>query len=410
MKILFVSGVYPPKIGGPSAQTKQIAQGLIARGIEVQVVTYGAGRFSKVDDEVPVTFIDGSDRQGLINKLRRNVQIFGDLLRVMKDFRPTVLHMQTVSFNLSIMTGIAAKLSGIPAIIKFSSDLVLDRVNRDQLADISSSKTGNIFQQLYVLGLELTQRFLLSTYDCIWVTTPVYRERLINEFSVSDRKILLLPNFIDLQRFENVAASRQLSRQDWDLQQQLGNSHSEGENIVLLTVSRLIPCKGIELCIEAVSHLGDLPVRLRIVGNGAPDYELSLQELAKILGVSEQVDFIGAVPPNEIAEEYRTADIFILASYVEAFGIVLVEAMAAGVPIVATNVGGIPAVVEDGVSAKLVPAGDAQSLATAIRSLMTSEEKLHHMAIAARARSRQFDLKIVLDKLVQTYHSLVSNK
>jgi len=95
-----------------------------------------------------------------------------------------------------------------------------------------------------------------------------------------------------------------------------------------------------------------------------------------------------------------------LASYYEPFGIVLVEAMAAGVPIVATNVGGIPTVVEDGVSAKLVPSGDAVSLAREIRALVKSEAQLHDMAIAARTRSKQFDIKIVLDKLVGTYQNL----
>lgn len=402
MKVLLVSGVYPPQIGGPSAQTEQIARGLMERDIEVQVVTYGKARLSTVVDRVPVNFIDGSLRQGLGNKIFRNAEIFGDLLRIIKDFRPTIIHMQTVSFNLAIMTGIAAKLSGIPTMIKFSSDLVLDRTNLEQLVKDSNSNTGNPLQKLSPFVLGLIQRFLLSNYDCIWATTPVYKKRLINKCSVSDRKILLLPNFIDLQRFETVAASRQSEH----INQKSPSFNIESQNIVLLTVSRLIPWKGIEICLEAVSHLEDLPVSLRIVGNGEPDYELSLQELAQRLGVSERVEFVGAVPPSQIAEEYRTADLFVLASYFEAFGIVLVEAMAAGVPIVATNAGGIPHVVEDGVSAKLVPSGDAVSFANAIRSLVTSEEKLHNMAIAARSRAKEFDLNIVLDKLVATYQSL----
>ncbi len=408
MKVLLVSGVYPPQIGGPSAQTEQIAQGLIARGIEVQVVTYGTARLSKVVDRVPVTFIDGSSRRGLGNKIIRNAQIFRDMLRIIKDFCPTIIHMQTITFNLSIMTGIAAKICRIPAMIKFSSDLVLDRNNRDQLVGDShsnSSNSSNIIQKISTFVLELIQRFLLFNYDCIWATTPVYRERLINKYAVSDRKILLLPNFIDLQRFESIATSRQSEQ----INQKSSSFKTESQNIVLLTVSRLIAWKGIEICLEAVSHLEDLPISLRIVGKGAPNYELSLRELAQRLGVSERVEFRGGVPPSQIAEEYRTADIFVLASYFEAFGIVLVEAMAAGVPIVATNGGGIPYVVEDGVSAKLVPCGDAVSLANAIRSLVTSEEKLHHMAIAARSRAKQFDLNIVLDKLVTIYQSLAYN-
>ena len=75
-------------------------------------------------------------------------------------------------------------------------------------------------------------------------------------------------------------------------------------------------------------------------------------------------------------------------------------------PLVATNVGGIPTVVEDGVSAQLVPSGDAVGLAKEIRALVKSETKLQDMAIAARTRSKQFDIKIVLDKLVGTYQSL----
>ena len=401
MKILLVSGVYPPQIGGPSAQTEQIAKALIARGIKVKVVTYGDRRLSKLVGGIPVTFIDGSPRLGLIDKIFRNGQVFFDLIWIIKDFQPTVLHMQTVSFNLSIIAGIAAKLNRTPALIKFSSDLVWDRINRDKLVGNSVSNIVNPIQKLSIWMLELIQKFLLSNYDCVWATTLVYKERLIDKFFVRDRKILLLPNFIDLQRFETVAAKRN-SR---DSKQKSENS-SYSKNIVLLTVSRLIPWKGIEVCLEAISHLGDLPVSLRIVGNGAPNYESSLRELAQRLEISERVEFMGAVPPSKIAEEYQKADLFVLASYFEAFGIVLVEAMAAGIPIVATNAGGIPMVVEDGVSAKLVPAGDALSLANAIRSLVTSEEKLHDMAIAARERSRQFDLKIVLDKLVATYTSL----
>ena len=400
MKILLVSGVYPPQIGGPSAQTEQIAKGLIARGIKVKVVTYGDRRLSKLVDGIPVIYIDGSLRLGLIDKIFRNGQVFFDLIWIIKDFQPTVLHMQTVSFNLSIITGIAAKLNRIPALIKFSSDLVWDRINRDKLVGDSVSNLGNPIQRLSIWMLELIQKFLLSNYDCVWATTPGYQKRLIKKFFIGGHKILLLPNFIDLQPFATVAAKRNSG----ESQQKLANPNSK--NIVLLTVSRLIPCKGIEICLEAISHLSDLPVSLRIVGNGAPNYEPSLRELAQRLEISERVEFMGAVPPSQIAEEYQKADLFVLASYFEAFGIVLVEAMAAGIPIVATNAGGIPTVVEDGVSAKLVPAGDALSLANAIRSLVTSEEKLHDMAIAARERSRQFDLKIVLDKLVATYTSL----
>lgn len=399
MKILLVSGVYPPKIGGPSAQTQQIARGLIERGIEAHVITYGEPTLSGILDGIPVTFVDESPSQGLINKILRNVQVYQEILRVIDDFRPSVIQMQTASSNLGILTGIAARSRRIPALRKYSADLGELRINRDKV-DMSTS--NNINQKLFAFVLKLLDWLLFSIYDGVWVTTPVFKERLIKRYRISEQKIFLLPNFIDLQPFKEVASSRNCS----ECKDGAISSVSRSHYIVLLTVGRLIPLKGIDICIQAISHLLDLPVKLRIVGSGLQDYELYLRGLAEQLKVSDRVEFAGAALPSRIAEEYRTADIFVLASYYEAFAIVLIEAMASGIPVIATNVGGIPTVVEDGVSGRLVPAGDVQSLATAIRSTIANEDMRHAMSIAAESRARQFGLELGLDALVETYKKL----
>ncbi|MTJ50788.1 glycosyltransferase family 4 protein [Dolichospermum sp. UHCC 0259] len=399
MKILLVSGVYPPKIGGPSAQTQQIARSLIVQGIDVHIITYGNPSASGIIEGIPITFIDESPRRGWLDKIVRNARIYDEIHRIIRDFQPTIVQMQTMSPNLAIMTGIFARCYRIPALIKYSSDLAWDIINKNEIIHISAN---NLRQQLYIFGLELLERVLFSVYDCIWATTPVYKDRLMQQFFIPENKILLLPNFIDLQRFQAIASSRRYS----DCQQEVIESASHLKPIVLLTVTRLLPIKGIEICLEAVSHLLDLPVSLRIVGSGSPAYELSLQDMARNCGVSDRVEFVGAVSPTHIAGEYESADIFILASYREAFGIVLVEAMAAGLPIIASNVGGIPTVVENEVSAKLVPAGDALSLATAIRFLVVNGEERHAMAIAARTRAKAFDWDMGVDKLIETYKQL----
>jgi hypothetical protein len=76
MKILLVSGVYPPKIGGPSAQTQQIARSLIARCIDVHIITYGNPSSSGIIEGIPVTFIDETSRQGWLDKIVRNTRIY----------------------------------------------------------------------------------------------------------------------------------------------------------------------------------------------------------------------------------------------------------------------------------------------------------------------------------------------
>ena len=398
MKILLVSGVYPPKIGGPSAQTQQIARGLIERGIEAHVITYGEQMSSGILDGIPVTFVDESSSQGLINKILRNVQVYQEILRIIDDFQPSVIQMQTASSNLGILTGIAARSRRIPALRKYSADLGALRINRDK---VNMSTSNNTSQQIFAFVLKLLDWLLFSIYDGVWVTTQVFKERLIKRYRIPEQKIFLLPNFIDLQPFKEVELSRNSDYEDGAI-----SSDSRSRNIVLLTVGRLIPLKGIDICIQAISHLLDLPVKLRIVGSGSHDYELYLRGLAEQLKVSDRVEFAGAALPSRIAEEYRTADIFILASYYEAFAIVLIEAMASGIPVIATNVGGIPTVVEDGVSGCLVAAGNVQSLATAIRSMIAKEDMYHAMSIAASSRARQFGLELGLDALVETYKKL----
>ena len=151
-------------------------------------------------------------------------------------------------------------------------------------------------------------------------------------------------------------------------------------------------------------------MRLHIAGGGAPDYEERLQQIVSTLELEDQVTFLGTVPPHSIAKIYNKADVFVLASYYEAFGIVLIEAMAAGLPVVATDVGGIPNVVEKDISAFLVPAGDASALAEAMRVLAIDKEKAREMSAQARRRASGYGLAAGVDALFSCYKVLVAEK
>jgi glycosyltransferase involved in cell wall biosynthesis len=414
MKVLLISGVYPPRIGGPSLQTQRIAQGLIQRGVEVQVVTYGDRHFSDTVDGVPVTFLDGQPYPGLIQKIWRNVRVYRNLKQVIQSFQPTVIQMQAAAGNLAILSGILAKQHRIPSVVKYTADLVWERSNEHKLAIAPEPSHPSLLQQLSILLLELTERFLFLLYDCIWATTPIFQEQLIHRFHIPRKKILLLPNFIDLCPFQQVAAERLASRQR-ALVYTFGSPSSPiaeahpPEVWTVLSVARLRPWKGVDQCIKAMAHLMDLPIRLKVVGDGTSEYETYLHQLAAQLEVSDRIEFVGAIPPGQIAEVYRTADLFVLASQYEPFGIVLLEAMAAGVPVIASNVDGIPTVVEDGISAQLVPPGDAHRLATAIRTLLKHPEQQVALSTSARQRAQAFDLETGIDTLLDTYQHLIAH-
>ncbi|NER85430.1 MAG: glycosyltransferase family 4 protein, partial [Leptolyngbya sp. SIO1D8] len=209
-------------------------------------------------------------------------------------------------------------------------------------------------------------------------------------------KCWLLPNFIDLQPFAAVAQRRPAI------------ATTPKTEVELLTVARLFPVKGLDVYLRALAQLGDLPLRARIVGSGSAEYQNYLQTLTAELGLSDRVAFTGAIEPEQVATAYATADMFVLPSRHEPFGIVLIEAMAAGLPIVATQVDGIPQVVEAGVSAQLVPSEDADSLAIAIRTLVESADQRQTLAVAGRERAQAFALDQGLQTLIAIYESLDS--
>lgn len=144
------------------------------------------------------------------------------------------------------------------------------------------------------------------------------------------------------------------------------NNPSNG-HMRLMCVSRLIDRKGLDYLFQALAEMNDPRVRLDIVGTGGREQRLK----AKIreLGLETQVRFSGYKSALEVAEHYHQADIFILPSLSESLAMVLLEAMSCGLPIIASDVGGIPEVVADGENGLLIPPGNVNAIIEAIHRL-----------------------------------------
>jgi glycosyltransferase involved in cell wall biosynthesis len=139
----------------------------------------------------------------------------------------------------------------------------------------------------------------------------------------------------------------------------------------LLTVTNISPLKGLDMLIEALSHLNGPAITLDIVGDEHRELQYSRRLKASVAryGLENRVRFHGQQQPHRLANFYADADIFVLPSHCEAFGIVVAEAMAFGLPIVATRCGGMLELVTDGDNGFLVPPNDVASLAEAIEIL-----------------------------------------
>nr|WTA69826.1 glycosyltransferase [Micromonospora sp. NBC_00855] len=181
----------------------------------------------------------------------------------------------------------------------------------------------------------------------------------------------------------------------------------------ILTVGRLVERKGFQTVIRAMALVPDAEC---VVVGGPPEglletdpYARRLRALAESCGVADRVHLVGAVPREEMGRWYRSADLLVAAPWYEPFGLTPLEAMACGVPVVGTAVGGIRDTVVDGTTGDLVPARDPHALATAIQGLLGDRIRRFAYATAARERARaRYSWAATAERLVEVYSEVAA--
>ena len=206
------------------------------------------------------------------------------------------------------------------------------------------------------------------------------------EYGISDDKLTPVPEPIDLAEWDRrFAAAPRLPR----------------TGPVVLCVARMYPRKRIVDLLEAAVRIrARIPgARIRIVGRG-PEWESVVRRHAE-LGLGEPVTLLGDVSREALAAEYVSADLFCLPSVQEGFGIAFLEAMAAGLPVVACRAAAIPEVVEDGVTGTLVAPRDPEALAEAVQGLLENPDRRREMSEAGRRRVTLFTPERVAAQLLE---------
>ena len=187
----------------------------------------------------------------------------------------------------------------------------------------------------------------------------------------------------------------------------------------ILFVGRHIERKGICYLIEAAKHLPRDQFEIRIVGVG--DLTDKLKAQAKAMAAANpdaaEIIFTGKLSPEELANEYRTANVFTLPAIVdskgdtEGLGVVLIEAMELGLPVIASNVGGIPDVVVDGVSGILVPEKEPEALAGAYRRLAAEPELVKQLLAGAQKRIAEcFSWDKIVERQIDSYKKIIRKR
>ena len=178
-------------------------------------------------------------------------------------------------------------------------------------------------------------------------------------------------------------------------------------------VGRVEPLKGLDILIRAFGELTDREgVRLVIIGgdeSARPEFE-RLESIADEVGVREAVTFAGAVEHHLLPDHYRAADVVVMPSFAESFGLVAVEAMACGVPVVASRVGGLASTIADGRTGYLVPWRCPEPFAEKIELLLRNEPLRDALGAAGVARMRDYSWDAVAGALTELYGSLIRSR
>lgn len=371
MKVLLVSSIYPPTIGGPAPHTQQIAREWARTGFAVDVCVPQQEQPIAPEHEFALTVMPAKARSGLLGKLQRWAGYATTLHRLIRQKRPEFCVMMVFGGPLAFVTGLICRLHGVPAIVKLTGEKSFEAASeRDALSGGKGKRDSQCRPGLQDV-------FLTRLFRAVWATSPHFAERLERAYGLPKHRIFYQPNFIDCSRFEAVRHDR---------------PSKLGGTVSLLSVSRLRSWKGIETCLHAAAQFKDIPFHWEFVGSGQEVYVASLKRLVRELGLEDRVSFHGEVPPNRIHEHYRKAGLFVLLSDYEPFGIVLLEAMAAGVPIVASRTGGIPSVTDGDSAASLVEPGNPVMAAGAIRSLLQNSEKRSTQVQRGLDRLKEFSV------------------
>ena len=248
------------------------------------------------------------------------------------------------------------------------------------------------------LRLEMEQQ-IIQQADRIIATTAEERMQIIRYCGVSAQRVQVIPCGVDLKLF--VAQNKQLARKKLGLKSQ---------QPILLFVGRLDPFKGPDLLLQAAAMMAEKAQIVVVGGKLQDDEELAaLQKLARDLKLSSRVHFLGARPQQELPMLYSAADVTVVPSYHESFGLVAVESLACGTPVVASHAGGLMTIVRNNETGYLVPRGPG-FFAERLDALLGNPALLARMQLAARPSILHFSWDSVANQVNQTYDALIAEQ
>jgi D-inositol-3-phosphate glycosyltransferase len=374
--------------GGMNVYVRSLASALARAGVAVDVLTRAEhrdhGESVVVEPGFRVLHVEAGPRAPIDKHLLPDlVGEFCDATRAYIERTGTDYGLLHANYWVSGAVGHRLKHElGLPLVTTFHT---LDRVKAEfGLAD----------------GVALRPRVeaeVVRCADLVVASTADEHDQLVRYYGADPERIEVIAPGVDHHVFQpgdRVAARRHLGI---------------GCNPVVLFVGRIQPLKGVDVAVRALAGLRDTSAELVIVGGpSGPDgarEERTLHSLVEELGIAHRVRFVAPQPHDELVSWYRAADVCVVPSHTESFGLVALEAAASGTPVVAANVGGLRSLVAHGETGYLVDSRDPADYTEAIERVLALDDP-SPMRERAAARSARFGWGIAAARLRRHYDDL----
>ncbi|MCP4544102.1 MAG: N-acetyl-alpha-D-glucosaminyl L-malate synthase BshA [Chloroflexi bacterium] len=361
-----------PTQGGAGVLATELGKHLAARGHEIAFISHSTPL--RLYDPLPsISFHEVMTRAAPpLSNFPYTLALASKMVEIARLKRLQVLHV-----HYAIPFAIAAMLAR-----QIAPELDLKIVTTLHGTDVTLVGNNPTFKPITELAIEQS--------DAVTAVSRFLREETYRQFRV-EKDVEVIYNFVDPARHDHLPSSYPLS--------------DDSCPCTLMHISNFHAIKRVDDVVKIFARvLGKLDARLVMVGDG-PNSALALQT-AQDLDIEDRVQFVGVV--NRIVPLLQTADLLLLPSQTESFGLVTLEAMASGVPVIASDVGGLPEVVEHGVTGYLAPVGDVDQMAAYAVKLLSDRIAFQTFSKSARERAvRLFDCHDILPQYEAVYERVL---
>lgn len=375
-RILITTGIFFPDIGGPASYAMTLGRN-VPEGTSVTVLTYSSKWSCLEDKDLPFRVIR------VWRKWPNGLRQFIYFLKVLKESKKNdvVFSLNTISAGTPAL--LAAKMRKKVFFVKIAGDNAWEAAINKKKSSLLISDFQDGAKRGLINILAKLQKRTCQKADGIIVPSE-YLAGIVKKWGISPEKIHLIYNGVD---FEDSGLSKEDARRKIGIP---GN--------LIVTSGRLVSWKGFKMLVKIMPKVLEINQFLRLIIIGDGPERKNLGSMVKNMGLDKKVYLVGQKTKQEMSVYFAAADMFVLNSGYEGFSHQILEAMAAGVPVIASAVGGNKEVIDQGKNGFLVKYNDEFNLIEAIKGMHKSPEFREEFSVEGRKTVEKYSLSKMINK------------